>query len=100
MSGIFLKRRTAVIISNESLTGQKFSVISPGKAGSSFIGLIGESKGSFGKFKFSYKIDFSRVKISGKFKVVVASSRTSRFIISKNIYNEVVDTLMQFFNEY
>jgi len=89
--------KTAVIISNEVLSGKQFSVLSSGKAEKSFTGLVGQSLGTFGEFKYSYQIDFSKLKKRGNYKVVLGSNRTAGFSISNNIYNEVVDTLMQFF---
>jgi endoglucanase len=89
--------KSAIILSAIELEGESFHVVNSINKKVVFHNAIGRSKGEFGKFKYSYEIDFSKVKKKGSYKIVVQANRSFKFEIGNSIYSPVVKELMRFF---
>lgn len=89
--------KSAIILSEIELEGESFHVINSINKKVVFHNAIGRSKGEFGKFKYSYEIDFSKINKKGSYKIVVKSYRSFKFEIGNSIYSPVVKELMKFF---
>lgn len=88
--------KTAVILSERDLEGREF-VVKNTKGKIADRGLISSSKGSYGNFTNTYKIDFSPLHSSGKYYIQVADYKSPQFIIDKKIFNCLVDSVLAFF---
>ncbi len=89
--------KTAVILSNSNLSGQKFNVIEEKSDEKVFTGIIPKSKTIYGNFRYTYMVDFSGVKASGTYYLEVNNNRSYDFKIGKNVYNELAEYLLKFF---
>lgn len=88
--------KTAIVISVNALSGKEF-VVKDVNGRVIEKGSIGVSNGSYGKFKFGYEINFTRVRSTGNYYIEVAGSRSPKFKVGKNIYNRIADSLLTFY---
>ncbi len=89
--------KTAVIISDADLSESKIQLINTGSLKEIAIKKPGKSLGEFEKFGYTYSFDFSEVKTPGTYRIQIGDTKSHDFKIAQNIYNEVVDSLMEFF---
>jgi hypothetical protein len=89
--------KTAVILSSHKLDGKTFHLIDLASNKKVYNGIIGNNKGIFGNFKYSYTIDFTKFRGIGTFKIAIENSRSYKFKIGKNLFIPVTKELMKFF---
>ncbi len=91
--------KTAVVFSENPIYAKKFSVKDFNGGKVVLIDELQKSDFNYGDFKYGYIADFSKIVRPGKYLISVDGSDSFPFKIGKNIYNNVVDSLMQFFRE-
>lgn len=89
--------KSGVIIAEGDITGRTFRVIDAANKRTAFSNFIGPNLGKYGKFNFSYKIDYSIVKTPGTYYIEIDGEKSIPFNVNQNLYNSVVDSLMLFF---
>ncbi len=89
--------KTAIVLSNNNLEGRSISVINAQNRDKIFSTTINKNLGAYGKFPFTYSIDFSVIKNSGEYYLQYAQQKSYSFKISANVYNGLADSLLQFF---
>jgi hypothetical protein len=62
-----------------------------------FNGGIGRTRGSYGKFEYQYRVEFSMFEDPGIYVVRVLGEASCPFTINEAVYDRVVDSLMLFF---
>lgn len=88
--------KTAVVLSNENLAGQKYYLIN--ESGRNVAEeVIPPSKGSYGNFKYAHHINFTRVRVTGTYSIRINNAVSYNFQIGHRIYNQVVDDLIKFY---
>ncbi len=91
--------KTAVVLSENQIDNDKFSIRNLKTNEEVFTGKLQNSDFNYGNFKFCYTADFSKVVNPGTYVISVDGNNSYKFKIGKDIYNGVVDSLMQFFRE-
>ena len=89
--------KTSIVLSTTELKGETFYIVNSKNKKTLFNNTIGESKGAYGKFKYSYVLDFSDFREEGSFKIVVKYARSYKFSIGDKLFQPVVKELMRFF---
>jgi len=89
--------KTGVILSNIQLKDSNFKIYNTFDNTFEYEGVIGESEGEFGSFKYSYKFFFSKLDKVGKFKIHIKTYKSFQFEIGNAIYSPIVKELMRFF---
>lgn len=89
--------KSGVIISQEEIHFNEFSVINQLTNAKVYSGKIQLSDNDYSKFKFCYNIDFTKLNHEGKFIINVGNESSFPFTIGQEIYNPIVDSLMLFF---
>ena len=91
--------KTAVVLSENPVDGKKFSIKDLNNGKEILTGELQKSNFNYGDFKYCYTADFSKLNKPGKYLISLDGNDSYPFIIGKDIYNNVVDSLMQFFRE-
>ena len=89
--------KTGVILTSEDLSMEEFSIINIKTDEIAYSGKINNSNGEFGRFNYSYTINFSSLVEPGTYQIIIKSTRSHKFNIGLKIYNPVVNELMKFF---
>ncbi|MBU0474689.1 MAG: glycoside hydrolase family 9 protein [Bacteroidetes bacterium] len=89
--------KSGIILSNIQLKGSNFKIYNTSDNTFEYEGVIEESEGEFGNFKYSYKFFFSKLNKLGKFRINIKSYQSFEFEIGNAIYSPVVKELMRFF---
>ena len=89
--------KSGVIIAEGELGGRAFRVIDAASKKNIYQNYIGKNLGAYGKFNFTYKIDFTQVKTPGNYYIDVDGEKSIPFRINSNLYSSIVDSLMLFF---
>ncbi|MGA8264898.1 MAG: glycoside hydrolase family 9 protein, partial [Ignavibacteriaceae bacterium] len=89
--------KTAVVLSTKSLDDQDFIVRNVNNKRIVYKNKFNDKVFSYAKFKYCYKLDFSTVKTSGKYEIVVNGTASYPFIINDNVYDTIADSLLLFF---
>ncbi len=89
--------KSAIILSAVNLENEAFYILDARSKRIDFQGKIDKSKGTFGKFPFSYKIDFTNFSKEGSYVIAVKANKSIEFKIDKNLFALVIKELMRFF---
>ncbi len=89
--------KSGVILSEEEISLNEFTIIDQTTNEKIYSGEIQKSNNSYSKFKNCYYFDFTKLNDNGKFIINVGNESSFPFIIGKEVYNAVVDSLMLFF---
>ncbi len=89
--------KSVVILSYHKLDGRKIQIINAQNKKPVYTILIGTSQGAYGNFAYTYEADFTSLKIEGAYYFQSGQQASYSFKISKNIFNGVADSLLQFF---
>ncbi len=89
--------KIAIILSSIKLDGVTFKIIDSKNKLVEFQDVIKNNKGEFGNFKYSYEIDFSKLRKKGSYIIEVNLYYSSKFEIGENLFNPIVKELMKFF---
>ncbi len=89
--------KTAVIMAEKPVEEKEFSIKELSSGGKVFEGVLPGSLHSYGKFKYCFAVDFTKLNKPGKYVLEYADQLSVPFEINKNLYNAVVDSLMIFF---
>lgn len=89
--------KSGVIIAEGELAGRTFKIIDAINKKTAYSDNIGKNLGTYGNFKFSYKIDFTQVKTPGNYFIEIDGEKSVPFKINSSLYNGIVDSLMIFF---
>lgn len=89
--------KTAVVLSENNLEGKSISVINSKSGKKIYSEAFSKNLGSYGKFPFTYSIDFSVIKERGEYYFQYARQKTFVFKISDDVFNGLADSLLQFF---
>ncbi len=95
----YLPRDTkqGIVLSDDNLSGVGFSIKNERTGDTEFTGELIPFNNGFGNFRYSYQFEFSRLIKRGNFKIVVNNQESFPFEIGFSVYNQVVDTLMEFY---
>ncbi len=88
--------KTGIVFSNSNLMEYTFSVLD-NNDNEVYKGELLQSSVKLSGFNFAYSIDFSALKEEGEFVIEIDREKSYPFSIGKNLYNAVVDSLLQFF---
>jgi len=86
-------------MSEEPVVFTKFEIRKKENSNVVFSGILKKLIHSYDKFKYCYSADFSKLIVAGSYKLYINSFSSYPFKINRNIYNNVVDSLMLFFKE-
>ncbi|MBU0560799.1 MAG: glycoside hydrolase family 9 protein [Bacteroidetes bacterium] len=89
--------KSAVILSNSDLSSMEYKIRDIKSNKISFKNKLNLSSGAYGKFSNVYYIDFSPLTAAGEYEIDIDGVTSYKFKIGDKLYQEVVDTLMQFF---
>jgi len=89
--------KSGVILSEEQIPLNKFTVINQITNVKVYSGEIRKSANNYSRFKNCYYFDFTKLKDNGKFSINVGNESSFPFTIGEEVYNAVVDSLMLFF---
>ena len=89
--------KTGVILSRINLSGIKYSVRDYNSDEILFEKNLSQSPYDYGKFNFCYEIDFTELKLDGKYYIQIEDQKSYPFSIGDSIYNSVRDSLSLFF---
>ncbi|MCH6574487.1 MAG: glycoside hydrolase family 9 protein, partial [Bacteroidetes bacterium] len=89
--------KSGVILSEEEIPLDEFTVIDKITNGKVYSGVIRKSDNTYSKFNNCYYFDFTKLNDTGKFIITVGNESSFPFIIGEDVYNSVVDSLMLFF---
>ncbi|UCD30127.1 MAG: glycoside hydrolase family 9 protein [Planctomycetota bacterium] len=87
--GYFLDDPKIAILSSEVPLSGSFSV-------GGFRQNIGEDQGTWGPFRHNYRLDFTRVRTPGRYRVKFGEVFSPPFTIGSDVYHEVSNKLMTF----
>ena len=90
--------KSGVILSNKSLYRVKFKVLDNVSNEIVYEGKLLNSVMKFGEFRYSYQFDFTELIKSGVYVIEIEDHKSSPFMVGLNVYNGIVDSLMQFFH--
>ncbi|MCX7875344.1 MAG: glycoside hydrolase family 9 protein [Melioribacteraceae bacterium] len=88
--------KTAVVLSNNNLKGKEVFVYNV-KNEKVVTLKFQESKGSYGKFLFSYLLDFSSLNKKGEYFLQFGKQKSYLFKIDDKIFNGIAESLLDFF---
>jgi len=89
--------KSGVILSEEEIPLDEFTVIDQKSNEKVFSGGIQKSDNNYSKFNNCYYFDFTKLNDNGKFIINVGNESSFPFIIGEDVYNSIVDSLMLFF---
>lgn len=89
--------KTGVVFSEAPVDDRSFVVKDIISGNDIYSGDFNDSVYQYDKFKYCYTIDFSKVKREGNFIIEVEGRKSTPFKIGRNIYNNVVDSLLLFY---
>ena len=89
--------KSAIILSNTDLSGQKFVVTDFTNNNVVFTGKIPKSNGQYADFSNSYVINFTAVTQTGKYIVKIGKHSSVEFQISPQVYSDFAPYLLKFF---
>lgn len=89
--------KSAVILSYRRLDGRKIQIVNAQNKKPVYTVSVGVNRGAYGNFTYTYEADFTFLKTEGEYYFQLGRQISYSFKISKNVYNEVADSLLQFF---
>ncbi len=91
--------KTAIVFSENYFPLNKFYIKTLTGNRTVFRGSLYNSKKSYGKFKYCYTANFSKLNFPGTYRIEFNGIFSYPFKIGNRIYNNVADSLMLFFKE-
>ncbi len=91
--------KTAVVFSEYPITGLKFVIKNINSNKVRFTDYLKKAVHSYDKFKYCYTADFSKLSTKGFYEIEIDGFSSYPFKIGDKLYNNVVDSLMLFFQE-
>jgi hypothetical protein len=88
--------KTAIILSDNELQGREF-VVKNQNGKISDRGIIKQSIGEYGNFRYIYEIDFTLLSSIGKYYIQIADFRSPKFSIDHRLYNSITDAVLSFY---
>ncbi|NUN07938.1 MAG: glycoside hydrolase family 9 protein [Ignavibacteriaceae bacterium] len=89
--------KTGIVFSEKVLDGVNYVVINTQNNKKIISGNLGQSLGTWGRFKHNYEIDFSALKDPGTYQIQIRNNKSHDFRISNDIYSGVTENLIDFF---
>jgi hypothetical protein len=89
--------KTAVVLSNINLKDKPFFILDNSSNKIKFEGSVIDSPSVYGSFNYCYEIDFSKLNITGTYKIKLEDNESYPFQIGNSIFNIVRDSLSLFF---
>lgn len=89
--------KSAVIVSQNEINDLTFRLVPSGGGNSVFNGVLTPVSGTWGKFKYHYRADFSSFRKEGKYTIKAAGANSVSFLISTNAYSGILDSLLKFY---
>ena len=89
--------KTAVVLSTKPLDNEDFIVRNVKDKRTVYRNKFNDKVFSYAEFKYCYTLDFSKVKTSGKYEIVVNGTASYPFRIGDNVYDTIADSLLLFF---
>lgn len=89
--------KTGVILTDQDLYKHEYSIINTKTNKTAYKGKLFNSAGRYGNFRYTYKFQFTELKETGTYIFVIDKKKSYPFKISKNVYDGIVDLLLQFF---
>lgn len=90
--------KTGVILSDENLYNQVYSIINTSNNEVAYKGKIYPSRGEFGNFKYSFQFQFSDLRKSGTYIFTIKNKKSFPFEIGNSVYAGLADSLLTFFS--
>ncbi len=89
--------KTAVVMSENPIDNKQFVIRDIKNRRNVYKNKFKDAACQYGKFKYCYTLDFSALKKTGKYEIVINSAVSYPFRIDNNSYNTVVDSLLLFY---
>ena len=89
--------KSGVVFSENKFESKEFVVRDIVNNKDVFRGKISNDVSKWGKFKFCYSIDFTKLKSQGTYQVEIAGAKSPTFKIANSVYTNVVDSLLLFY---
>lgn len=89
--------KSGVILSKVKLDNEEIKIINEKTKKEIYSVKLGKSFSKYGNFTYTYQFDFSSVKEYGTYSVSIKNIKSTKFDISKSLYNSVVDSLLVFY---
>ncbi len=89
--------KTGVIFSKDKIDVQKYYVINSVTQKTEFEDYLPDSILTYGKFNYAVPIDFTPLKKKGIYYIDVGGNRSIPFRISDNVFNNIKDSLLLFY---
>jgi len=89
--------KTAVILSEKNLEGKKVDIVERKSNKNILTQQIKRNFGTYGNFRNTYQIDFSRLKNIGEYYISIDGKKSDPFIISNKVYEGIAENLLEFF---
>lgn len=80
----------------KEIESKQFKIVDAKSKDEVFTGKVTDNLGSWGKFGYHYRIDFTEFNKSGSYFIEMGGKRSGTFKISKDIYASVADSLIEF----
>ncbi|MEW6195932.1 MAG: glycoside hydrolase family 9 protein [Bacteroidota bacterium] len=88
--------KSCVVLSSNNLEGENVEIINTKTNETGFETTIKNNNGSYGSFRYTYRIDFSQLKEDGEYVIEIGKNRSYTFTIGKKVYNDLAKTLLDF----
>lgn len=88
--------KTAVVLSNTNLMKKQIHLFNS-KNEKVLTLKFSENKGQYGKFSFTYNLDFSSLNKKGEYYFQFGNQKSSSFKIDENVFNGISESLLEFF---
>jgi endoglucanase len=89
--------KRGVLLSRENLSGKSFEVVRIPSDSAVYRAAVGPGEGRYGKFAYSYPVEFSAVADPGLYRLRIQGENSYPFAVGDTLYNRLVDSLMLFF---
>lgn len=88
--------KTATVMSQSDLSNTFFTIVDASNEKNVYKNRIDTNRGIWGKYSFTYQIDFSGLTTAGIYYIAVADKKYLTFKISKDVFQGITDSLLLF----
>jgi endoglucanase len=89
--------KSAIVLAYNDLSRKEISILNSKTRKTVSTLEFGNNHGTYGNFKYTYIIDFSKITSDGEYYFQFAQQKTSSFKIGYGIFSSLADSLLQFF---
>jgi len=89
--------KIARLLAHTDRAGESFRVVRAADGSTVLRGTVGPTTGAWGRFGFSHTLDFTRLRATGWYRVVVGATRSLQFVVGDPPYAATAAALLSFF---